>query len=83
METAIVFDQVLGFGAEHLPHDFIEGFTGNLGVDLRQGGTEATFQNHIAGGVAFGVGFAGGDVGSMQGGIAQFLQVGQGHLFNI
>ena len=70
VEAAIVFDQVLAFAADDLAQGFVDGVGGNVGIEASEGSAEAIDEDDVAVAVAFGAGFAGGDVAPVQAGVA-------------
>ena len=81
----------MALAADDLAQGFVDGVGGNVGVDAGEGGTEALGEDDVVVGVALlhrsrsanGGGFAGGDGGAVEGGVAQLFQVVEGGFFNL
>lgn len=73
----------MAFAADDLAQGFVDGIGGDVGVDAGEGGAEALGEDYVVVGVAFGSGFAGGDCGAVEGGIAQLVEVVKGGFFNL
>lgn len=73
VEAAVVFDQVLAFAADGLAQGFVEGVGGDMGIDAGKGTAETVGEDDFAVAVALCRWFVGGDGGSVEDGVAEFL----------